>query len=382
MQTHLNPNPKKLTRRLQTPYRRVSLMFRVKVDLPLLFGLLMLCGGSLLILWSAGGENPRIVMNQAIRMVVAMIGMMVIAQIRTDTLFRWSPYLYAVGLLMLVLVLVVGDVGKGAQRWLDLGVVRFQPSEAMKLAVPMMVAWVVTRKTLPPSPKNLVYAALVLFVPAFLILKQPDLGTTLLILMSGTLILFLAGFAWKYIGILIAAGAVAAPVLYQFLHPYQQRRIQTLFDPWSDPLGDGYHTIQSMIAIGSGGAQGKGWMEGSQSQLDFIPERHTDFIFSVFSEELGFIGVLMLLTLYVGLTARGLYIAYYTKDTFSRLLAGSLSMTFFFYVFVNIGMVSGLLPVVGVPLPLISYGGTSMVTLMAGFGILMGIHNTRSLVSR
>ncbi|GHA16068.1 rod shape-determining protein RodA [Arenicella chitinivorans] len=357
-------------------------MFRVKVDLPLLFGLLMLCGGSLLILWSAGGENPRIVMNQAIRMVVAMIGMMVIAQIRTDTLFRWSPYLYAVGLLMLVLVLVVGDVGKGAQRWLDLGVVRFQPSEAMKLAVPMMVAWVVTRKTLPPSPKNLVYAALVLFVPAFLILKQPDLGTTLLILMSGTLILFLAGFAWKYIGILIAAGAVAAPVLYQFLHPYQQRRIQTLFDPWSDPLGDGYHTIQSMIAIGSGGAQGKGWMEGSQSQLDFIPERHTDFIFSVFSEELGFIGVLMLLTLYVGLTARGLYIAYYTKDTFSRLLAGSLSMTFFFYVFVNIGMVSGLLPVVGVPLPLISYGGTSMVTLMAGFGILMGIHNTRSLVSR
>lgn len=357
-------------------------MFQIKVDLPLLFGLLILCAASLLILWSAGGESQRLLVNQSVRMGVAFIGMMLIAQIRIDTLFRWSPYFYLLGLIMLVLVLVVGDVGKGAQRWLDLGVVRFQPSEAMKLAVPMMVAWVITRKTLPPGPKNLVFAALVLLVPAALILKQPDLGTTLLILMSGTLIIFLAGFAGKHIGILCAITAVAAPILYQFLHPYQQRRIQTLFDPWSDPLGDGYHTIQSMIAIGSGGAQGKGWTEGSQSQLDFIPERHTDFIFSVFAEENGFIGVLMLLGLYVALAGRGLYIAYYTKDTFSRLLAGSLSMTFFFYVFVNIGMVSGMLPVVGVPLPLISYGGTSMVTLMAGFGILMGIHNTRSLMSR
>jgi len=357
-------------------------MFRIKVDLPLLFGLMLLCSASLLILWSAGGENPRLIVNQGIRMGVAFIAMMIIAQIRIDTLFRWSPYFYIAGLTMLALVLVVGDVGKGAQRWLDLGILRFQPSEAMKLAVPMMVAWVVTRKTLPPELKNLVFAAVVLLLPAGLILKQPDLGTTLLILMSGTLIIFLAGFAWKHIGILFVICAVAAPVLYQFLHPYQQRRIQTLFDPWSDPLGDGYHTIQSMIAIGSGGAQGKGWTEGSQSQLDFIPERHTDFIFSVFAEENGFIGVLMLLGLYVALSARGLYIAYYTKDTYSRLLAGSLSMTFFFYVFVNIGMVSGLLPVVGVPLPLISYGGTSMVTLMAGFGILMGIHNTRSLMSR
>lgn len=357
-------------------------MFRIKVDLPLLFGLLLLCGGSLLILWSAGGENPNVIISQSIRMGVAFITMMVIAQIRVDRLFRWSPYLYTVGLIMLVLVLVFGDASKGAQRWLDIGI-RFQPSEAMKIAVPMMVAWVVTRKTLPPKPKNLVLATIVLLVPAVLILKQPDLGTTLMILMSGILIIFLAGFAWKYIGILSLVTAIAAPIFYKFgLHSYQQRRIQTLFDPWSDPLGDGYHTIQSMIAIGSGGAQGKGWTQGSQSQLDFIPERHTDFIFSVFSEELGFIGVLMLLALYLALTARGLYIAYYTKDTFSRLLAGSLSMTFFFYVFVNIGMVSGMLPVVGVPLPLISYGGTSMVTLMAGFGILMGIHNTRSLMSR
>ncbi|GAA6137180.1 peptidoglycan glycosyltransferase MrdB [Arenicella sp. 4NH20-0111] len=313
---------------------------------------------------------------------VAVVVMFAIAQVRPETLFRSAPILFGLGLIMLALVLVVGHTGKGAQRWLDLGVMRFQPSELMKIAVPMMVAWVLTRKSLPPSNLTLVLAAMVLAAPAALILKQPDLGTTILILMSGGLIVFLAGFAWKYIVAIMAITAVAIPVLYQFLHPYQQRRIQTLFDPWSDPLGAGYHIIQSMIAIGSGGAQGKGWLEGSQSQLEFIPERHTDFIFSVFAEEHGFIGFLLLLVLYVIITGRGLYIAYYTKDTFSRLLAGSLSMTFFFYVFVNIGMVSGMLPVVGVPLPLVSYGGTSMVTLMAGFGILMSIHHHRSLMSR
>lgn len=357
-------------------------MFRIKVDLPLLAGLLILCGVSLLILWSAGGESTRLMVNQAVRMLVAIAGMIVLAQIRPDSWFRWAPYIYTVGLIMLFLVLLVGYTGKGAQRWLDLGVFRFQPSELMKIAVPMMVAWVLTRKTLPPSSINLISAATVLILPAILILRQPDLGTTIMILMSGTLIIFLAGFAWRSIGVLAVLAAVAAPILYQFLHPYQQRRILTLFDPWSDPLGAGYHSIQSMIAIGSGGAQGKGWGEGSQSQLEFIPERHTDFIFSVFSEEFGYIGVILLFVLYVCITGRGLYIAYYTKDTFSRLLAGSLSMTFFFYVFVNVGMVSGMLPVVGVPLPLISYGGTSMVTLMAGFGILMGIHNHRSLMSR
>ncbi len=356
-------------------------MFRFKIDWPLFVGLIMLSAASMLVLWSAGGESTRLLISQGVRLGVAVVVMLALAQIRPDSLFRWTPYFYAVALVLLVLVLIVGDTGKGAQRWLDLGVIRFQPSEAMKLAVPMMVAWVLTRKTLPPSWQNLSLAIAVLVVPAILILKQPDLGTTILILMSGALIIFLAGFAWKHIGILAILGAVAAPIAYQFLHPYQQRRIQTLFDPWSDPLGAGYHTIQSMIAIGSGGAQGKGWTEGSQSQLEFIPERHTDFIFSVFAEENGFIGVVMLLLLYIVLTGRGLYIAYYTKDTFSRLLAGSLAMTFFFYVFVNIGMVSGMLPVVGVPLPLISFGGTSMVTLMAGFGILMSIHHHRSLMS-
>ena len=356
-------------------------MIKLKIDLPLFVGLMIICAASLVILWSAGGENPRILISQSLRIGLATVVMLLLAQIRPDTLFRWSPYLYLFGLLLLVLVLLFGDVGKGAQRWLNLGFIRFQPSEAMKLAVPMMVAWVLTRKTLPPSWQNLSLAVAVLIVPAALILKQPDLGTTLLIMMSGALIIFLAGFAWRFIGALAVCSAVAMPVLYQFLHPYQQKRIQTLFDPWSDPLGAGYHTIQSMIAIGSGGTQGKGWTEGSQSQLEFIPERHTDFIFSVFAEENGFLGVILLMVLYLFLTARGLYIAYYTKDTFSRLLAGSLAMTFFFYVFVNIGMVSGMLPVVGVPLPLISFGGTSMVTLMAGFGIMMSIHHHRSLMA-
>jgi rod shape determining protein RodA len=358
-------------------------MFRIKVDIPLMFALLLLCVSSLFILWSAGGESSRVVINQAIRMGIAITAMIVLAQIRPDTIFRWTPLLYAVGLIMLALVLVAGDVGKGAQRWLDLGFIRFQPSEIMKLAVPMMVAWVITRKTLPPNFKNLMLAATALVLPSAFILVQPDLGTAILILMSGALIIFLAGFSWRNMMILLVLALILIPIAYLFvLEPYQQRRIQTLIDPWADPLGSGYQIIQSMIAIGSGGAQGKGWTQGSQSQGDFIPDRHTDFIFSVFSEEMGFIGVLLLITLYVAIVARGLYIAYYTKDTFSRLLAGSLSMTFFFYVFVNIGMVAGMLPVVGVPLPLISYGGTSMVTLMAGFGILMGIHNHRSLMSR
>ena len=357
-------------------------MLRLKVDLPLLFGLLALCAVSLLILYSAGGENSRLIVNQAIRMTGALVLMLAIAQVRPDAWFRWSPYIYGAGLIMLLLVLLVGYTGKGAQRWLDLGLLRFQPSEAMKLGVPMMIAWVLTRDSLPPKKRTLFYTAVLLLLPAGLILKQPDLGTTILIVASGTLIIFLAGFAWRSMGVLTLMGTIAAPFLWTLLHDYQKRRILTLFDPWSDPLGAGYHSIQSMIAIGSGGAQGKGWTNGSQSQLEFIPERHTDFIFSVFSEEFGFIGVLLLLALYVGIVARGLYIAFYTKDTYSRLLAGSLSMTFFFYVFVNIGMVAGLLPVVGVPLPLISYGGTSMVTLMAGFGILMGIHKHRNLVSR
>lgn len=357
-------------------------MFRLKIDYPLLLGLVFVCLVGLLILYSAGGENLRLLFNQFLRMTLGFLVMVAVAQVRTDHWFRWSPYLFSVGLVLLILVLVVGYTGKGAQRWLDIGLFRFQPSEIMKLAVPMMLAWVLTRGELPPKKLNLLHSVLVLIVPAVLILQQPDLGTTIMILMSGAVIIFMAGFAWRNIVLLLVCASIAMPFLWQLLHGYQQRRILTLFDPWSDPLGAGYHSIQSMIAIGSGGGQGKGWLNGSQSQLEFIPERHTDFIFSVFSEEFGFIGVLLLLLTYLAISARGLYIAYNTKDTFSRLVAGSLSMTFFFYVFVNMGMVSGMLPVVGVPLPLISYGGTSMVTLMAGFGILMGIHKQRNLMSR
>jgi rod shape determining protein RodA len=277
----------------------------------------------------------------------------------------------------------VGIIGKGAQRWLDLGLFRFQPAEIMKIAVPMMIAWLLTRSTLPPKPMYLVAAVFAVLLPTVLVILQPDLGTALLIALTGIAVIFLAGISWKLIMAVVISMAATMPVMWAFvLHDYQRQRVLTLFDPWSDPLGAGYHTIQSIIAIGSGGVQGKGWLSGTQSQLEFIPERSTDFIFAVFAEEFGLIGVVVLLLLYLFLVLRGLIIAFYAEDTYSRLLAGGLTLTFFFYVFVNIGMVSGILPVVGVPLPLMSYGGTSMVTLMIGFGILMSISRNRKPLGR
>ena len=296
---------------------------------------------------------------------------------------RWSPHVYAVGLILLLVVLTFGIIGKGAQRWIDLGIIRFQPSEIMKLGVPMMVAWVMTRSTLPPRAPFLVVSICVVMLPTVLVVLQPDLGTAILIALTGVIVIFLAGVSWKIIlSVCLALGRRRAFLWFFVLHPYQQRRILTLFDPWADPLGAGYHTIQSIIAIGSGGVTGKGWLAGTQSQLEFIPERSTDFIFAVFAEEFGLFGVFVLLSLYLFVVIRGLIIAFYAQDTYSRLLAGSLSVTFFFYVFVNVGMVSGILPVVGVPLPLISYGGTSMVTLMIGFGMLMSIHSHKKTLSR
>jgi rod shape determining protein RodA len=280
-------------------------------------------------------------------------------------------------------VLAVGIIGKGAQRWLDLGLFRFQPAEIMKIAVPMMLAWLLTRSTLPPRPMILIVAVFAVLLPTVLVILQPDLGTALLIALTGIVVIFLAGISWKLITTVIVSMAATMPLMWAFvLHDYQRQRVLTLFDPWSDPLGAGYHTIQSIIAIGSGGVQGKGWLSGTQSQLEFIPERSTDFIFAVFAEEFGLIGVIVLLLLYLFLVLRGLIIAFYAEDTYSRLLAGGLTLTFFFYVFVNIGMVSGILPVVGVPLPLMSYGGTSMVTLMIGFGILMSISRDRKSFGR
>jgi len=362
------------------PNRRQGLLAVFHIDLPLLAGLLLLAGFGLIVLYSASGENFVQLERQALRIVLALGVMLAIAQLNPTTLRRWSPWLYAVGLAMLVAVLIFGHTGKGAQRWLDLGLVRFQPSEMVKLAVPLMIAWYLAEKRLPPSWQRLSIAAVMIAVPVALIAKQPDLGTSLLVASAGIFVLFLAGISWRLIGALMVAGAAAAPVAWYLMRDYQRQRVLTFLDPEKDPLGAGYHIIQSKIAIGSGGLYGKGWLNGTQSQLDFLPERHTDFIFAVLSEEFGLIGVLILLALYLFIIARGLYIATRAQDTFTRLLAGSLTLVFFVYLFVNTGMVTGLLPVVGVPLPLVSYGGTSLVTLMAGFGMLMSIHTHRRLL--
>jgi len=299
------------------------------------------------------------------------------AQIPPQHLDRAAPWLYAAGIVLLVGVLLKGDIGKGARRWLDLGMVRFQPSEIMKVAMPMTIAWLLANNTLPPHFWHLMLAAVMILLPIALIAKQPDLGTALLVASAGAFTLFLGGISWWLMGILAASLVALAPVAWHFLHDYQRARVMMFLNPESDPLGAGYHIIQSKIALGSGGIYGKGWINGTQAHLDFIPERSTDFIFAVFGEEFGLMGAVLLLTLYLFVIARGLYIAAQAQGTFARLLAGSITLTFFVYIFVNLGMVSGLLPVVGIPLPLISYGGTSLVTLMAAFGILMSIATHR-----
>jgi rod shape determining protein RodA len=362
------------------PNRRQGLLAVFHVDLPLLVGLMLLCGFGLVVLYSATGQDLGQVKRQLVRLGLAFTVMLAVAQLNPTSLRRWSPWLYLLGILMLIAVLAFGEVGKGAQRWLDLGVLRFQPSEMVKLAVPLMIAWYLAEQRLPPTMRRLLVAAALTAVPVLLIAKQPDLGTALLVGSAGIFVLFLAGISWRLIAALGAVAAAAAPVVWYLMRDYQRQRVLTFLDPEKDPLGAGYHIIQSKIAIGSGGLFGKGWLNGTQSQLDFLPERHTDFIFAVLSEEFGLVGVLTLLALYLFIIGRGLFIATRAQDTFTRLLAGSLTLVFFVYLFVNTGMVSGLLPVVGVPLPLVSYGGTSLVTLMAGFGILMSIHTHRRLL--
>ncbi|NAW64474.1 peptidoglycan glycosyltransferase MrdB [Photobacterium halotolerans] len=362
---------------------KATLSDRLHIDVPLLLGILTLMGFALVVMYSASGQNLDMMERQAVRMLLSLAVMFILAQIAPRHYEAWAPYLFGVGLLLLVGVLLVGEISKGAQRWLDLGVVRFQPSELIKLAVPLMVARFIGNQPLPPSLKNIIIATLMIFVPTILIAKQPDLGTSILIAASGVFVLFLSGISWRIIifaGMLIGA---FIPVLWFFLmHDYQRTRVLTLFNPESDPLGAGYHIIQSKIAIGSGGITGKGWLHGTQSQLEFLPERHTDFIFAVIAEEWGLSGVIGLLALYLFVIGRGLLLASRAQTAFGRMMAGSIVLSFFVYVFVNIGMVSGLLPVVGVPLPLVSYGGTSMVTLMAGFGILMSIHTHRKMLSK
>ena len=352
------------------------------VDLPLLLGLLILAVTSMFVLYSSSGQNIDLMGRQALRYALAFALMVGLAQIHPDILKRWVLWVYMAGVVLLIGVLVFGEIGKGAQRWLDLGLFRFQPSEMMKLAVPMMVAWYLSEHSLPPDGKRIFFAVIMILTPVILIAKQPDLGTALLIAGAGFFVLFFAGIGWRLITSIVAIGAACAPVAWYLMHDYQRQRVLTLLNPESDPLGSGYHIIQSKIAIGSGGLFGKGWLNGSQSQLNFLPERSTDFIFAAFAEEFGLLGVLILLTVYLFILVRGILVAVQAQDTFTRLVAGGLIMTFFTYVFVNIGMVIGLLPVVGVPLPLISYGGTSIVTIMASFGILMAIHTNRKLLPR
>ncbi len=355
------------------------IMRRLNIDGPLLGALLLICAFGLVVLYSAVGEDMRLWLSQLVRLGVALVCMFIVAQLSPDFLRRWTQWGYAAGLLLLVLVLTTGEVGQGARRWLDLGI-RFQPSEVMKLAVPMMAAWYLHERPIPPRFGPLMMLAVIIIVPTLLIAREPDLGTALLVAASGLMVAVLAGLPVRLMLTLAVLSVPGAYGLWQLMEDYQKQRVLTLFDPTSDPLGAGYNIIQSKIAIGSGGMFGKGWTNGSQAQLQYLPERDTDFIFAVIGEELGLLGVLLLLCLYMFVVGRGLYIAVQAPDTYSRLLAGSISLTFFVYVFVNTAMVTGLLPVVGVPLPLVSFGGTSMVTLMAGFGILMSIHSHRKLL--
>ena len=352
----------------------------IHIDALLLFGLLVLLGVGLMILFSAGDQNISLVIRQLIRVGAAFLVLILLANIHPDRMRDLAYWIYALGLLLLIAVLVVGDEGKGAQRWLNLGIVRFQPSELMKIAVPLLVAAYIAERPLPPSLFRIAVCLIMILIPSLLISKQPDLGTSLLIAISGLIVIFLSGVSRRFIAGIILAVTSALPVLWYVMHEYQKQRVLTFLNPESDPLGAGYHIIQSKIAIGSGGLFGRGWLEGTQSNLAFLPERSTDFIFSVIGEEFGLFGLGMMLLLYLSIAGRGLYIAGQAQSSFARLLAGSISLTFLVGVIVNVGMVTGLLPVVGVPLPLVSYGGTSMVTLLASFGILMSIHTHRRMM--
>ncbi len=340
--------------------------------------LLMLLG--LFVLYSATGPGLTKTSNQFASMLIALAVMWAVSKIPPQHLMRLSLPVYALGMVLLIIVALYGDVVNGARRWLHIGVARIQPAELMKIAVPLMLAWYFDKHETALHLRNYLVATLLLLVPVALIARQPDLGTAILIAASGFYVLFLAGLSWRIMLSFLVLGLASLPVLWTVLRDYQRQRILTLLDPSTDPLGSGYHTIQSTIAVGSGGLTGKGWLNGTQSHLEFLPERHTDFVFAVFSEEFGLLGNLLLLTLYVLVIGRGLVIASDASTLFTRLMAGAITLTFFTYAFVNMGMVSGILPVVGVPLPLVSYGGTALVTICLGFGILMSIQTHKKLV--
>jgi len=364
--------------------RRASLLQRMHIDGWLLLLLLILGTGSLFILYSASGKNVELLIRQASSFGIGMLAVVAIAQFDPRFMARWVPLAYVAGVGLLLVVELMGHTAMGATRWINIpGVIRFQPSELMKIIMPMTIAWYLSRHNLPPRFKHIAISLAMIGVPVVLIAKQPDLGTSLLILASGAFVVFMAGLQWRWIvGAAAAVVPVAVGMWYFVMHDYQKRRVLTFLNPESDPLGAGWNIIQSKAAIGSGGVLGKGWLLGTQSHLDFLPESHTDFIIAVLAEEFGLVGVCLLLLLYLLLLARGLVITAQAQTLFGKLLAGALTMTFFVYVFVNIGMVSGLLPVVGVPLPFISYGGTHLVTLLSGFGVLMAIHTHRKWIAQ
>jgi len=363
-------------------YRRnKGLLESLHLDGWILLGILLLILASSLIIYSASAGDEAVLSRHLFRVGFAFFLMLVFAQIPPNIMMIYTPWLFAFGIIMLISVLLVGDVGKGAKRWLDLGFFRFQPSELMKLVLPMTIAWLFANNTLPPPNRKMLIGLFLVFLTAGLIIVEPDLGTSILIAMSGLFVLFFAGLSWKWIASAAAIVAASLPIVWHFyMYDYQKQRVLTFLNPESDPLGSGYHIIQSKIAIGSGGIEGKGFMGSTQAHLDFLPESTTDFVFSVLAEEFGLIGVILLLTVYAFIIGRGLYIASQAQGNFAKLTAASLMMTLFVYVFVNIGMVSGLLPVVGLPLPLLSYGGSSLVTLMISFGILMSIHTHKALL--
>lgn len=364
--------------------RRASLLQRLHIDGWLLLILLVLAAGGLFVLYSASGKNWDILLKQASSFGLGLLAMFIVAQIEPRFMARWVPLAYLAGTSMLLYVELFGYTAMGATRWIHIpGVIRFQPSEFMKLIMPATIAWYLARGSLPPRLKHICISLLLIGIPFVLVLKQPDLGTAMLILASGAFVLFMGGLRWRWISAAVAAAVPIAVAMWYFvLHDYQKRRIHTFLDPESDPLGSGWNIIQSKAAIGSGGVFGKGWLQGTQSHLDFLPESHTDFIIAVLGEEFGLVGICLLLMVYLVLIGRGLFITAQAQTLFGKLLAGSITMTFFVYVFVNIGMVSGLLPVVGVPLPFISYGGTSLVTLMTGFGVLMSVHTHRKWIAQ
>ena len=359
-----------------------GLQQRLHIDFPLFLAFLIIFIISLTAIYSASDSNIDAVINQGIKILISISAMLVVAQFSPLSYARIGPWLYFLCLILLILVLVIGETRNGATRWLNIGITSFQPSELMKIAMPLMIARYIAKGALPPDVSSVALSITIVLIPSYLIMQEPDLGTSILIAFSGLVVIFLSGLKKRYLAIAFTLFLAYLPFMWSSIHPFQKKRVLSFLNPESDPLGSGYHLIQSKIAIGSGGLFGKGWLNSTQGQLDFLPERTTDFIFAILAEEFGFLGVSLLIGIYLFIIGRGIMIAINAQDLFSRLLASSISLTFFVYVFVNIAMTTGLLPVVGVPLPLISSGGTSMVTIMIGLGMLISVQTHRRLVEK